>query len=355
MKNIFTTFLALLFLFTLTCCKSTSTYNIDATSGATKKVQLVNNSEFHNSNYIKLQSGKLTIKGEINDQGNADLSKFNKIEVYVKEAITENGKPMFIGAYRYKGYSLFDILNSKKLAKKNSEIFRPATDVYIIIENDKGESVVFSWSEVFHTNNPNQIIIATEAAPIEPHRKQVSYPMNSKWKIVASNDLLSYRNLENPTTITIASFNRKNYTIVRHMEPLFSSSLDVVVNDNKIFEINEPANKNITKQYTTFYGMGMGYHKNDQFEGYLLSDILIDHINLKDEELIAHGLLCFASADGYRSMFSFSELFNRVDQSGCILALTPDNEGGKYRNFMPTDFYADRSVKALKEIYIFKP
>jgi hypothetical protein len=75
-----------------------------------------------------------------------------------------------------------------------------------------------------------------------------------------------------------------------------------------------------------------------------------------DAKLNRSGLVCFVSVDGYRAVYSYSELFNRADQTAPLLAITQNkDDGGFYRNFLPGDFYADRSVKALREIYVFHP
>jgi Fe-S cluster assembly protein SufD len=72
------------------------------------------------------------------------------------------------------------------------------------------------------------------------------------------------------------------------------------------------------------------------------------------DELSARGLVCFSGLDGYRTVFSYSELFNRADGIKAIFAVT-EEEGGMFRLFHPADFFADRSVKSLQEVYIFQP
>lgn len=99
----------------------------------------------------------------------------------------------------------------------------------------------------------------------------------------------------------------------------------------------------------------MGYHPNPEFKGIPLKSLMKKPNNLFDREWIMNGLVCFSSIDGYRAIYSYSELFNRSDQVIPILSI-PENveDGGYYRIYLPTDFFADRSVKSLKEIYFFK-
>ncbi len=329
----------------------------DAISGASKRMATEGNSLFHQTDLISLTPGSLQIEGEVKSPGMVDLDMHYKREVFIKESTYTAGNGIdFKGAYRYKGYSLFDLLHPFNHEKKNAEIFPPAIDLYIVIENDKDESVVFSWSEIFHTNIPHQIIIATEAAPIVPYKKEVDYQMGNQWKVVAANDLFSNRMLDNPVKISIRSFGRKDYTINRDYDPMHSPSIEVFMQDQLLTSLHpEESPDDYTRYYSSFYGMGMGYHEAEFFQGPLLHKKLQNHLDMFDPGWNRHGLACFASVDGYRSIYSFSELFNRTDQVFPILAV-PDNpmEGGHYRIFHPAEFYADRSVKSVKEIYFFR-
>jgi hypothetical protein len=339
-------------------CNTSKTVSTDVHTGATVISGINGNSVYYESDPIKMKVGSLTVKGEVKNPGRVDLSKLYQHEIVVREATLDGSSEIaFSGAYRYIGYSLLDILNPFLLDKKNAANFKPQMDVYIVIKNDKGESVVFSWSEIFHVSQIHQILIATEAAPLKPHKVEVNYPIGESWRVVAGNDLFSYRILENPTEIIVYSFDKKDYEINREINPMYSPEVSVikdgivlqtipVIEDRTRFERN----------HSIFYGMGMGYHDYPIFEGISLPELTKEHINPFDKEMISNGLVCFASLDGYRAIYSFSELYNRNDQVVPILAV-PENskDGGYYRNYLSSDFFADRSVKSLKEIYFFKP
>jgi hypothetical protein len=328
----------------------------DAISGATKTMVMDGNSLFHQTAEISLERGTLTIEGEVKNPGEINLDDFYKREVMIKESLYDPEKGIdFIGAYRYRGYSLFDLLHPNNHDKKNADQFRPAIDLYLIIENAAGKNVAFSWSEIFHTNIPHQIIIATEMAPIVPYRKEVDYPVSKSWKVVCGNDLFANRMLENPVKITVRSFDIKEYAIEKGMNPMYSQKVNAIFENGHSFTIGRNYDSTgFRTYYSSFYGMGMGYHEAKHFRGPVLFDLIRDSVNLFDPKWIANGLVCFAGLDGYRAIFSFSELFNRTDQTYPILSI-PDNpeDGGFYRIFSPGEFYADRSVKSLSEIYFF--
>ncbi len=201
----------------------------DAITGASKAMALDGNSLYHQTDEISLESGELEVAGEVKSPGKVNLNNHYKREVFIKEALyyRDTGTE-FIGSYRYRGYSLFDLLHPFSQEKKNAEEFRPAIDLYVVIENDLGETVAFSWSEIFHTINPHQVLIATEVAPIVPYRKEVGYPVGDKWKVVSAGDLFAWRTLENPVRITVRSFDKKSYPIDRDLEPMHSQYIRVV-------------------------------------------------------------------------------------------------------------------------------
>lgn len=300
MKNSLKNKLLLLFLLAaMSSCNKFSNL-FDAISGASKTMKQNGNSLFHQTDETTLKIGELYVEGEVEKPGKVNLEDFYKREVFIKESIydKENGIN-FIGAYRYRGYSLFDLLHPFNQNKKNKEAFKPAIDLYITIENSEGDNVVFSWSEIFHTVNPHQIIIATEAAPIVPYRKEVDYVIGNSWKVVAANDLFAYRVLENPTKITVHSFDKKDYPIQKGLSPLHSPDVKVVIDNEEAFTIPAVTDTNTyIRYYSSFYGMGMGFHNAPYFQGPSLHGFFAEQMNLFSPEYIRNGLVCFVGLDG---------------------------------------------------------
>ena len=135
-------------------------------------------------------SGKIIISGEVESQMTVSLSAIPVRSIIVKETNLEGTEIGFTGAYRYDGYSLYDILDSVVLKKKNSKEFPPIIDLYIEVSNDSGEKVVFSWGEIYYPNNRHQLIIATAVARIVPSRTKELWPLPSERKLVAGTDLI---------------------------------------------------------------------------------------------------------------------------------------------------------------------
>jgi len=329
----------------------------DAISGATKGYDADGISFYHRTEESKLKPGELFVEGEVKKPGKVSYKKYGKREVIHKQATqNDSGRVDFFGAYRYRGYSLFDLLNPFFVEKKNAEEFVPTTDVYIIIENDKGDRVAFSWAEIFLSNTMHQVIIATEQASIEPYKREVNYQKGSVWKVVVATDMFAYRELENPTKIYIKSFDKKHYPINRKPEDPYSPTVNLVFND----ELKGVVDANVEhlphiKYTSVFYGMGMGYHDTPYFEGPILRPLVEKHFEPNATIWMRNGLVFVVGKDGFRNVFSVSELFNRVDQVEPILSVPPvESKRGHFRLYHPSSFYADFSVRNLAEIYFFQ-
>ena len=312
-----------------------------------------NNNFYDNEETIRLPLNKIYVGGEIENPGQVEFEKLAKHSVIVKEALLKDDTGnIFIGAFRYDGYSLFDILSDRILVKKNAAEFRPVIDVYIEIENDEGEKVVLSWGEIFYPNVLQNTIIATGVMRIIPSKTKDLWPLPTNCKLVVGHDLVSERNISRPTKITIHSYSR-NYKVDRDINPLVSEQVVVYQGEKQLdgFKAIPPGLQTGTV-HTIFYGRGRGIHSTRPFSGIYIKDYLAGRIPANRENLRT-GLVVFAGIDGYRSVFSLSEIMNRSDQADILLVSCPEeSDGGKFRIFPSCDFFSDRAVKALCEIRV---
>ena len=74
-----------------------------------------NNNFYDNEPAHRLRTPEIYIDGEIVLKGPVNFSEFPVRSLLVKEAKLIDGEVKFIGAYRYEGYSLFDILKERIL------------------------------------------------------------------------------------------------------------------------------------------------------------------------------------------------------------------------------------------------
>jgi len=311
------------------------------------------NNFYDNTETYTLPVKELIIEGEIANPGKVDFSELPVHSVIVKETLSDSlGGDRFVGAYRYDGYSLFDILDKRILKKGNGSEFKPVIDLFIEIENDRGEKVVFSWGEIYYPNNLHKIIIASGVSRIIPSKTKELWPLPRESKIVAASDLVTERNILSPVKITVKSFQGK-FTVTKDLSPMYSPQIKIFSSGKPVSEIKQiPGNINNEIFNTIFYGRGKGIHSTTPFAGILLRELLLKYypINKKD---LQSGIVCFAGIDGYRCVVSYSELFNRNDQQEFLLIKTKTREdGGLFRIFAAADFFSDRATKSLSEIHL---
>jgi hypothetical protein len=312
------------------------------------------NNFYDNTETVPLPVSDLIVEGELSNPGKVDFSSLPLHSVIVKETLLDSASgDKFVGAYRYDGYSLFDILDDRKIKKSNSEEFNPIIDLYVEIENKKGEKVVFSWGEIYYPYNLHKIIIAKNVSRIVPSRSKELWTLPVTAKIVAANDLITERNISDPVRITIRSF-PGSFPVTRGMSPMYSTEIKMF-NKNSYLGSVGPVNakENITFN-AVFYGRGKGIHSTSPFTGQLLKDVIQEHYPANRQNL-QKGMFCLVGKDGYRCAVAYSELFNRNDQQEFLLVCTePGKDGGLFRIFAACDFFSDRAIKSLSEIHMIE-
>jgi len=316
-----------------------------------KEVVIPENNDFYdNEPSYRLRTPEISVEGEIAEKGLVNFAQLPVRSLIVKEATLVDGEVKFIGAYRFDGYSLFDILKERVLKKKNQEEFPPPLDLYVEIENAKGEKVVASWGELVYPNKLNRIIVATSVSRIIPSKTKEQWPIPEVSQMVFAEDLLAERNLSEPTKITVRSATR-SFPINRKLKPLHSKNIKLYNEGKSVGVITELDNQLKTQSYKNiFYGRGRGLHKISEFIGNEIREILGKYYS-SEKAVLQRGLFTVAAADGYRVVISASELFNRNDQSEFLIVDRGDDEGGKFLIFPAPDYFSDRAIKAVSEIH----
>jgi beta-aspartyl-peptidase (threonine type) len=300
-------------------------------------------------------SRKILVTGEVEREMTIDLSRLPKHSITVKETTLGGGSVGFTGAYRYDGYSLYDILDRAVLKKKNEAEFPPIIDLYVEVTNDRGETAVFSWGEIYYPVNRHRLLIATSVARIVPSKAKDLWPLPTETKVIAGNDLVTSRNISNPVRITVRSLDSK-YDINKGMTPLYSETMRLCVNGKQRAILTElPGGMERETYKTVFYGRGMGIHGTTPFTGSMLQDLLKDYYRMNPVTL-QRGIVVIAGLDGYRAAFTLSEIVNRNDQEEVLIIDSDNYEGaGRFSVFPACDFFSDRAIKAVMEINLLLP
>jgi hypothetical protein len=257
----------------------------------------------------------------------------------------------FTGAYRYEGYSLHDIVSAFPIHKSNIRDFRPVMDTYIEVENADGEKAVFSWGEVFFPAQRHRILIASRVALILPEKSGEEYTLPEHSKLVAAGDLYSERNIGRPVKITVLSHPVSPIT-EKGKSPLYSPHITLHGPDDVLDKLESiPDDWPQQSLPGIFYGKGMGFLGSEPMEGVYLKEWLLREIPA-DREALRQGLFAIVGDDGYRATFSYSEICNRNDHSELLLKQLPEGEDdGLFRIYVPGDFFVDRAVRAISDIW----
>lgn len=293
---------------------------------------------------------EVTVDGEVASTVTVDITKLPKRSVIVKEAAVDGQGNRFVGAYRYDGYSLYDLLNDVVVEKKNAGEFGPIIDQYVAVENEAGDQVVLSWGEIYYPVDRHGIIIATEVARIVPSKTNELWPLPVDTRLVCSYDLITERNITNPNKITILSAD-VSLEVQKGLSPMHSPGITIMNGENVLEKMEDlPAELSRCHYETIFYGRGRGIHSTTPFEGALLKDLLSTYFP-SDREKLRSGMFVISGKDGYRGVFTYSEVMNRNDQSEAMIVDEAGNgNGGRYRVFMSADFFSDRAIKSVEGI-----
>jgi hypothetical protein len=206
--------------------------------------------------------------------------------------------------------------------------------------------------------------VATSASPIMPHKDcktchdpEVYKPRLDRFqrkigfpKLVISSDTYADRSLEEITSIEVLDLRPK--MPAKKLKELYSAEFTIVSAMEKSITIKDLSpypRREITVKHL---GEGKGYHGIDRFAGVPFKAIL-------DKAGIASDLnktFLISAPDGYRSLFSFGEIFLNPAGDRMILADRingqPIKNGGKFILVPPDDLMSDREVKAVQKIEV---
>lgn len=296
-----------------------------------------------------LGSPVIEITGEVAAPVKVVVAGLPVRSLIVKETRIEMGEVRFTGAYRYDGISLYDILDQVKVIKKNAEEFNPVIDQYVVVYNAAGDSVVFSWGELFYPVQRHQIIIANRVMRIVPSKTRDQWPLPVKARLIAGSDLVTERNIDDPVKIIIRSIDVK-YAVDRSIK-LWAPELVIKGVGNQPVILEELPESLTSHQFRhVFYGRGRGIHGITTTNGSYLKDLFAGTL-LPDRNLIRNGLFVIAAIDGYRCSMTYSELMNRNDNSEIMIMDENHYEkAGKFSCLFTADFFSDRAMKSMSEI-----
>ncbi len=289
------------------------------------------------------------VGGEVENPGPVELASLPVRELAVKELAFAEGRPQFKGSYFFSGYSLYDILNSK-IVKKAGGDFKPEVDLYVVVENDKGEKAVFSWGEIYYARNNFNALIYRSARSVTTGRKK-DWPLPEEPRLVCSDDLYNTRFIANPVKITVRSAPGA-YPGEKHAAA-YSPEFRIVAGE-KITVVKEPAKLAEKREYiSSGYGHGTGFKGVKTAEGFVFKEILAKTAGIAPQDS-GSTLVIISAGDAYRAAFSLSEFVNRGDNADFLVTDRGQDEGGRFALYSAADFFVDRNVSSMAKIELIK-
>ncbi|OGR43838.1 MAG: hypothetical protein A2X35_09000 [Elusimicrobia bacterium GWA2_61_42] len=290
------------------------------------------------------------VGGEVENPGPVELAALPLRAAAVKEVAFENGKPEFKGAYFFTGYSLYDIINAKPVKKAGAD-FSPEVDLYVVVENDKGEKAVFSWGELYYSRFNFNALITSSARAVNPGKKKTEWPLPEAPRLVCSGDLYNTRFIANPSKITVKAapgvFPGKKHVAV------FTPEFSVIVG-GKALPVPAPGQLAEKRVYQdTAYGHGTGFKGVKTTEGFVLKDVLAKAGALPQDS--GASLVVVSAKDSYRAAFSLAEIVNRNDNADFLVVDKGQDKDGRFALFSTADFFIDRNVRSVNKVEVLKP
>ena len=288
-----------------------------------------------------------------------DLCSFKTSRVQLNEVLKDGS---YRGAWFYNGVPLRILLETAYIEKEETAFSNPI-DLAILVRDRDGKEVALSWGEIFFKNS-GDIIIASSATPIKPHHscnschnsevsdrymkqfdREIGFP-----KLVVGSDGYADRSIENVVSIEVV--NPAPCMPVDKSAKLFSPSF-VVTGDVKketVFDdISEFPRKDIN---VIHMGEGKGYHGTDDYSGVLFNDVITKAGVEPDLSKIFH----ISAPDGYRTTFSYGEIFlNRVEDNTIIADIRNGKKienGGRFIFVPSDDLMSDRDIKSVSRIEV---
>ena len=336
----------------------------------------------------------IKIKGSVKNEiiiSETDIAKLALTEKRVKVS-GKTGE--YLGSYVMKSVNLADLLDKAEVSKKADDGFDRELDMYIVVRGKDGRSALFSYGEIFLGREKGNVVVTAGARQIIPHKHPDLAPMGfdtKKWIdandaakvdlkscvschngkelsavyipsgfcLFSSSDASGARFIEGVTTIEVCQVSRKieKEKLAKDKNEMWIEKPVLNIFDKNSSELAEGDLKNFAKDAHTSntVGLGKGFHGTHNYEGKNFADFLKPAC-AKENADISRIYVLITAADGYRCLFSGGEIFDSVRGANLMLVETEDGKplkkgDGKYKAFIKEDFFVDRAIRSVSEIY----
>ncbi len=335
----------------------------------------------------------LTIKGAVKTGINLGFTDLLKYKSSINRVKTYDAQNRYSGSFEMEGVNLCDIISQDNIQKKINDGFDRDLDMYIVVRGRSGKRALFSYGEIFLNNGFDSVILTISARNIFPHKHEDLKPFGfdtQKWNdaresrnldfkscaachngkdqqsiffptglcVYAAGDITPDRFIEEAYEIEICQIADRKISGAANKDEMWSDSIVIDIFGEKSAEISLNALLTFNRAGFTenTVGLGKGFHGKSSYEGVDMADVISAWCGAIDR---SGGYFVVSAADGYRSLFSAGEIFSRVNGANLFLIDRENNNelskgSGRFRTFIKSDFFIDRSIRSIKEIHYNK-
>ena len=292
------------------------------------------------------------------------------------------------GSLEVQGYALKDILDRVGVKKIDDGFDRPL-DTYLTVKGRQGAQVLLSYSEAVMAADGGPLLV-DKARLLMPHKHSPLNASDNDPAVLRSVGERARANLQSCVSchseskvpslslpkgrLLVVPGDAFGGRFVEDVAELTVRQVGIPVKANREAAKNsivdapallgpDGARTTLTpEQFRQFpelswhdatFGMGRGFRGNNTWQGIDLATVLRPLLAGADPRKV---WVLVTAQDGYRSLFSGSEIFAAPEGQGVILASRENGKpltgSGRYEVVSKTDFYIDRSVQMVKEIRI---
>lgn len=299
----------------------------------------------------------LTIDGKVKQTYHFTSHSFRllaKARIRTRE-VSPNGE--ILGAYIYSGIPVLYIMEGIVPKKEAAAAFDRPLDMVVVFYSLSGESAMFSYGELTTIDDSLPILLAYHRQPVLPSKNPENYKGNkyheniSGLRLICPHEPDTSRYLDNVVRMTLIELPTPDKLLPPQIKnkKCSSSAIECIEENNKrpaSFE-NIPLVE-ISNWFRIGHGTGIKGDHLYNAVGYPIVSFLEQNF----PGCNAQDFFVFVGCDGYRSIFSGSEIFRAAVGNSFLLLKTLDEsvpEGG-LTIAAADDFFVDRCVRGVTHI-----
>jgi len=279
------------------------------------------------------------------------LSGLSTVRIRTRE-ITPDGNVM--GAYIYNGIPVYFLLDGIAPHKDKNDRFDRPLDLIVTFSSASGKSVSFSYGELTMCDDNDPVTLAYHRSQLLPSKDPEKYNKNrykkplNNFRLICPGDRYDNRYLDNVVLIRLLLLPTTDNLLPNLSKGKECRSENLFfIRDGKKIECSFDDIPKITihNWFRIGHGRGIKSENLDSVKGYALRTWINKHYPAAKPG----DFFVFIGCDGYRSIFSWSEIFQT--ENGEKMIIITERNGIREKKGLTLgplgDFFVDRDIWGL--------